>query len=303
MKGITDRLRRIAVNDNSSQVHFVKTLRLLGAASVFGIVVAACSSSNALTGVTPGAANQNARAFGPNGVLSPISTRRGWMSPESRKRKKLLYVSDNGEIAIFSVPGSRKAGRITDGIGAPPMGLATDKNGYLYVANGKRTVTVYKPGTTSPWLTLHGHGRFNPVDVAVGSNEYVYVADSRRGPGNGIYVYAPGATGSMRHLANAALANGVMAVNVDASNNVYASGRSSAGAAVVKFANAHGPGTNLGLRGLTYPDGVIVDNHNNLLVSDFSKTRSSSILPATRRRLQSLRSRIRPASPSTNQKP
>ena len=71
------------------------------------------------------------------------------------------------------------------------MGLATDEKGYLYVANGKRTVTIYKPGATSPWLTLHGHGRFDPVDVAVGSNGYVYVADSRRGPGNGIYVYGP----------------------------------------------------------------------------------------------------------------
>ena len=183
------------------------------------------------------------------------------------------------------------------------MGLATDKNGYLYVANGKRTVTVYKPGTTSPWLTLHGHGRFNPVDVAVGSNGYVYVADSRRGAGNGIYVYAPGATGSMRHLANSALANGVLAVNVDASNNVYATGESSAGAAVVKFANARGSGTNLRLRGLTYPDGVIVDNHNNLLVSDFYKDAVLIYSPGHTSPSESLRSRIRPASPSTNQKP
>ena len=53
----------------------MKTLRLLGAASVLGIAVTACSSSNALTGVTR-SANQTQGAtrdaYGPDGVLSHV---------------------------------------------------------------------------------------------------------------------------------------------------------------------------------------------------------------------------------------
>lgn len=227
----------------------MKTLELLGVACVFGIAVTACSSSSAPTGVTPGAANQThggMRDAGPNGFVYVACTQ-------------------VGEIAIES--GYGYFGKITDGINEPE-GLATDKNGNLYVANQRgKTITVYPPGATSPSLTLTESDK--PGDVVVGGNGYVYAGDLD----GGVDVYPPGGTSPVRRLTNSALSRIVSGVGVDASNNVYATGLSTgsfgrARPAVVKFANGSGSGTNLGLSGLKYPDGVIVDKNNNLVVTN-----------------------------------
>jgi sugar lactone lactonase YvrE len=197
------------------------------------------------------------------------------MSPDAKKKKKLLYVSyysDYGEgtsiVDIFSVPKYSMVGQITDGISAS-QGLATDNNGNLYVANlGGNTITVYKPGATSPSLTLTESN--GPLDVAVGKNGYVYASDYQ----GGIDVYAPGATSPIRRLTSPFFPYRVTGVGVDASNNVYATGgsvgssSSYADPAVVRFAHARGSGTNLGLTGLVFPAGVIIDKNNNLVVSD-----------------------------------
>jgi hypothetical protein len=203
--------------------------------------------------------------IGPNGVLSHISVLRSWISPDRKKKKKLLYVSDEGQgiVDIFSVPKYSLVGQITNGIDQPE-GLATDKKGNLYVSNlSGNTITVYKPGATSPFLTLtESEG---PDDVAVGSNGYVYAADS----GGGVAVYPPGATSPTTRLTNSAIVSAT-GVAVDASNNVYTDGSTSnGGAVVVEYANASGSGANLGLTGLEEPSGVIVDKNNNVVVSDF----------------------------------
>jgi hypothetical protein len=252
------------------EVNALRNLRLVGTACVLGIAVAACSSSNALTGVTPGSANQPQghmrNGIGPNGILSRTSTLPGWMSPDKKKKaKKLLYASDEGQgyVEIFKVPSYSMVGEITSGINEPE-GIATDKKGNLYVSNlGGNTVTVYKPGKTSPSLTLSETD--GPDDVAVGSNGYVYAADVE----GGIDVYPPGATSPTTRLTSSNLAYGVFAVGVDGSNNVYGGGFGAAGAAVVEFANASGSGTNLGLTGLEDPSGILIDNKNDVVVSDF----------------------------------
>lgn len=252
----------------------MRNLRLVGTACVLGIAVTACSSSSALTGVTPGSASQPQghmrNGVGPNGILSHVSTRPGWMSPDKKKKKKLLYVSDEGQgyVEIFKVPSYSMVGEITNGINEPE-GIATDKKGNLYVSNlGANTVTVYKPGKTSPSLTLSETS--GPDDVAVGSNGYVYAGDVE----GGIDVYPPGATSPKTRLTSSDLAYVVYAVGVDRSNNVYGAGFGAAGAAVVEYANASGSGTNLGLTGLENPSGVIVDDNNgprrrpHVIVSD-----------------------------------
>ena len=246
----------------------MKSLRFLGVAGVLGIALTACSASNLPTGFAPGSVNQTQgtarHGIGPNGVLSHISTLRGWMSPDRKRKKKLLYVSDEGQgiVDIFAVPKYSMVGQITDGINQPE-GLATDKKGKLYVSNlSGNTITVYKPGATSPSLTLTDSD--GPDDVAVGSNGYVYAVDIA----GGIDVYPPGATEPSTRLTNSALTYAA-GVAVDASNNLYADGTNGSGGAVVKYANASGSGTNLGLTGLSEPSGVIVDKKNNLVVSDF----------------------------------
>lgn len=187
------------------------------------------------------------------------------MSPDIKKKKKLLYVSDAGEeaIDIFSVPKYSFVGQITDGITSPD-GLTTDRHRNLYVANQNGTITVYPPGATTPSLTLTDSD--GPLDVAVGRNGYVYAGDLK----GGINVYPPGATSPIRRLRSPALRYRVTGVAMGASNNLYVTSlkRVSSGPAVVKFANARGAGKNLGLTGLDYPAGVIVDD-GYLIVSDF----------------------------------
>jgi hypothetical protein len=146
-------------------------------------------------------------AVGPDSVLSQISTPRSWIAPDIKKKKKLLYVSDagvewhekHGRIDIFSVPGYSMVGQITKGVDGPD-GLTVDKKGNLYVGNGfNRTITVYKPGSTGPSLTLTQS--YSPRDVAVASNGYVYVSDAY----GGVDVYPPGATSPSSRLSNPAL--------------------------------------------------------------------------------------------------
>lgn len=193
------------------------------------------------------------------------------MSPDIKKSKKLLYVSKEAQniVDVFSVPKYSMVGKITHGI-YTPEGLATDKNGNLYVSNTYGyTVTVYKPGATSPSLTLSEP--YAPLDVAVGSNGYVYAADGA----GGVDVYPPGDTSPSTRLTNSALSS-AYGVGVDASNNVYVDGFGAGyTAVVVEYANGSGSGTNLGLTGLEWPNGVIIDNNNgprrrpHIIVTDY----------------------------------
>lgn len=223
------------------------------------MAVAACSSSNAITGITPGSADQTQGAirdqFG------------GWISPAATKTKELLYVSDTGKgmIDIFSVPSYSMVGQITSGIDLPE-GLATDYKGNLYVANfDGGTVTVYKPGKTSPSLTLTDS--HEPDAVAVGSDGYVYVGDF----GGGIDVYPPGAKSPSKRIEKPALDYGVISVAVDSRDNFYGAGDGLYGPAVVEFYHASkGGGTNLHLTGLGIPTGVVIDDKRDVVVSDFA---------------------------------
>jgi hypothetical protein len=203
----------------------------------------------------------------------PGATLRGWMSPDAKKTKKLLYFSQYtggpGLVDVFSVPKYSFVGTITDGIDGPE-GLAVDKKRNLYVANlNSGTVTVYARGETSPSLTMNvPHGA---LDVAVRlSNGYVYVGDAA----GSVDVFPPGATSRTRRLTNPSIAYRVGGVAVSSSGDVYAAGESRYGSdhytpAVVEFANAKGSGKNLGLVGLVGElAGVIVDDHY-LIVSDY----------------------------------
>jgi hypothetical protein len=249
----------------------MQTVRLLGVSLILGIAATACSS-NALTGANPAPPTQTQGAdrhgIGPNGLPAHISTMHGWISPDKKKKKQMLYVSDEGDgrIDIYSVPAYSLTGQITSGI-AQPEGIATDKKGNLYVSNlSGGTVTVYPPGQTSPSLTLTESS--GPDDVAVAKNGYVLAGDV----GGGVDVYPPGQTSPTARLTNAGIEYGVDGVGVDANNNVYAAGYGNAGAAVVEFTNMSGSGTNLGLTGLVGPAGVLVDKHGNIVVSDYSNS-------------------------------
>lgn len=246
----------------------MRILSLLGV-SLAAILFAACSSGGALSGANPTSPGLTPDALrhgvGPNGLPLHISTIHGWMiSPDRRHhRKKLLYVSDEGDgvIDVFALPSLSLIGQISSGL-SQPEGIATDSHGKLYVSNlSGGTVTVYKQGQTSPFLTLTDTS--GPDDVAVAKNGYVLAGDV----GGGVDVYAPGATSPSSRLTNSAISS-VYGVGVDSSNNVYAVGFGSV-PVVIEYANMTGSGTNLGLTGLSDPTGALVDNHGNLVISDY----------------------------------
>lgn len=276
----------------------MQILRSFGTACVLAIEVSACSS-NALTSVTVGFASETQG--------SHTSALRGWVSPDGKKTKTLLYVSESesaytsatGLVDVFSVPKYSLVGQITNGIDHP-QGLAVDKKGNLYVANNyANTVTVYPPGETSPSLTLNEPDF--PLDVAVRNNGYVYVGDDR----GGVDVYPPGATSPSWRLTNPSIAR-VAGVAVSLSGNVYADGESplSTGSccytpAVVEFANGRGSGKNLGLKGLVGKlAGVIVDD-DYLIVTDFGSN-GILIYPPGRKSPSSTISVFYPIRPATN---
>jgi hypothetical protein len=238
----------------------VQRLRFAGITLVVGIAVTACSSSGALTGAVPA----------PNSVLSRVSANPGWISRNAENAKELLYVSDTGQgmVDIFSVPSYSMVGQITKGIDLPE-GVATDNNGYLYVANFQGgTVTVYKPGQTSPSRTLPD--AHEPEAVAVAANGYVYVGDL----GGGIDVFPPGAKSPSQRIAKPALDYGVLGLAVDSLNNIYGAGDGVYGPVVVEFYHAsQGGGTNLKLTGLDVPAGVLIDSERNIVVSDVARSK------------------------------
>jgi hypothetical protein len=242
----------------------MQSLPSLVTACALAIAVTACTSSNALTGVPPGSASQT--------QASHVSTLRGWMSPNWKKTKTLLYVSEPsqsspGLVDVFSVPQYSRVGQITGGIDKPE-GLATDAEGNLYVADlDANEVTVYRPRKTSPSLTLKVPD--GPLDVAVGSNGYVYVGDEA----GAVDVYRPGATSPRLRLTNPSLTR-VAGIAVTSSNDVYAAGETGYGSsyytpAVVEFTDARKSGKSLGLTGLAGRlTGVMLAN-NDLIVTDF----------------------------------
>ncbi|MBV9718245.1 MAG: hypothetical protein JOZ77_02935 [Candidatus Eremiobacteraeota bacterium] len=247
----------------------MRTLPLLGL-SLFAITFAACSSSGTLTGANPSAPAQSTAgrsAIGPNGVTPRhLANRHGWISPNLKPNTQLLYVSDEGDnlIDVFTVPDYSLAGQITDGIDQPE-GIAVDKKGNLYVSNlSGNTVTVYPRGSTDQYQTLSEPD--GPDDVAVTKNGYVLAGDTA----GGVDVYAPGATSPTTRLTNSSVDGGVYGVGADAHNNAYAAGFGNSAPAVVEFKHLKGAGVNLGLTGMSFPVGVLVDKHGNIVESDFS---------------------------------
>jgi hypothetical protein len=192
------------------------------------------------------------------------------MSPDGKKTKTgLLYISEParssaGLVHVFSLPKYSPDGQITVGIDKPE-GLAIDTDGNLYVADlDSNAVTVYRPRGKVPSLTLNVPD--SPLDVAVGSNGYVYVGDEA----GGVDVYRPGATSPSLRLTSPSLTR-VSGVAVTSSNDVFADGESGSSyytPAVVEFTNETRSGKNLGMTGLVGRLGGVIVTDHDLIVTD-----------------------------------
>lgn len=96
---------------------------------------------------------------------------------------EILFVSDRSDSQVLLYdPNDRNPkpkASIVDGVNVP-IGLAVDRQGALYVANGGNdTITVYPKGSSSPSLTID-KGLFTPYGVTVDSRGNVFATS----PGN-----------------------------------------------------------------------------------------------------------------------
>jgi sugar lactone lactonase YvrE len=203
-----------------------------------------------------------ARASGPSPAVGFGHSAGGWISPEAKTSKGLIYVSDfaNNIVQIYSANGSNQSpiGSITDGISGPE-GDFVDKNGNLYVANVTNyTVTVYPPG--SYMWALRYTGLQYPTNATAGKDGVVFIPDLS---GNKVVEYRKGSTRSKLTIP----VSDPQGVVLDNQRDLYVSYNDALGGHVNEYPPGSTTGTNLGLP-IAFAGGDALDGAGNLLVAD-----------------------------------
>jgi len=242
-------------------------IAILGALAA-GCSAAGTSNSPALGTGRPGAqrplndyrtlANGRGARSQPNGTKAY-----GWVSPDAKRKagKHLFYWGnyDKNTITIFSSIGvnGKQKGQITAGLSNPER-LFVDKKFNVYATNlGNDTITAYKPGETSPFLTI-SNGVSTPTGLTVDAAGTIYCANV----GNDtITVYPHGQTSPSLTIP----VSGPEYLATDAKDNLYAQ----AGLEVEEFAPGSTTGTNLNLN-VGSPGALEVDSSGNIIVLDDS---------------------------------
>jgi hypothetical protein len=147
----------------------VYALGVLGAAAI----LAACSSGGSQSQVGPSGPTQIGAQSGlnsqPLGLLSAQPVKSGvamtidsdhgksWMSPDAKRAKKLLYISDSGtnDVYVYSYPKHKLLGTLT-GFNEPQGECVQGKNVWITNANNYNAATLleYTAGGTSPIATI-----------------------------------------------------------------------------------------------------------------------------------------------------
>ena len=228
---------------------------------ILGVLAAGCSNAGV---PTANLASNPASVFRALASGHGVATSRlhastgGWLSPDAKKGKGLIYWGnfDDSTITIYSSKGvnGKEEGQITTGLNEPER-LFVDKKGNIYATNiGNDTITAYKPGTTSPFLTI-STGVVSPTGLTVDAAGTVYCANVGN---NTITVYPKGQTSPSLTIPTPASPESLA---TDAKDNLYAS----VGDEVEEFAPGSTSGVNLGLPG--YPGALEVDRSGNLIVN------------------------------------
>lgn len=242
--------------------------RRLAAVSLLGALAAGCSAS----GTTPNSASSagaDARALSQGLALHSTTARtasdsKGWISPDARRKKgkNLIYWGnfDNNTITIYSSKGvnGKQEGQITTGLSEPER-LFVDKQLNVYATNpGNNTITMYKPGQTSPSFTI-SNGVNAPTGLTVDAAGTVYCANTGN---NTVTEYPKGQSTPSITLSTAA-----EYLATDAKDNLYVA----TGSEVLEYAKGSTNGTNLNLN-IGSPEAIEVDHSGNLIVLDWSNS-------------------------------
>jgi len=194
------------------------------------------------------------------------------------KASPLIYASNSVvtknkityKVSFYPEAGSKKAlGNVRDGV-FWPWGIYVDKNGTLYVANeSPSAVMAYPKGATSP-LTTWSQDLSRSLYPIVDSGGNLWVSNA----GNGTVVeYLAGSTAAYQVLQTPGVeADGM---DFDAQGDLYVAYRTSncnTCGSIEEFAPGSTQGLILGMT-LNEPQGLIVDNNNNILVVETGTTK------------------------------
>jgi sugar lactone lactonase YvrE len=161
---------------------------------------------------------------------------------------------------------------IINGLDAP-TGMTVDSAGDLYVCNnagqsvpGKSvfwTVTVYHYRQGYPYKT-YTNGVFSPVDVAVGGDGTVYIANYS----SSVTVYTRGSVDPSQSLQGPS-GYAPLGVALDAKGRLYVSyvALSGVGGRIYRYAPGKTTGKDLGISFAGNPHGIAVDAAGNLIVA------------------------------------
>ncbi len=240
-------------------------------------LTAGCSTVGSSTAPTVTNATQTNSMLA-NGLAAPPraarSNARGWIAPDAKKGRNLIYWGnyDTSTITIFSSKGNNPSpkGTITDGL-LNPERIFVDKRHKLYATNiggsGNGDVTVYKPGKTSPSLTI-STGVDRPTGLTVDAAGTVYVANVGN---NTVTEYPKGATSPSLTIS---MSTSPQYLAVDSADSLYVSD----GINVTEFAKGSVSGKALGLT-IGGSGGIEVDKSGNIIIIDTSVP-SIDVFPA-----------------------
>jgi hypothetical protein len=130
-------------------------------------------------------------AIAPAARVAPLSAQ-----ARHRGRGRLFIADEAGNVLLYPADiheSPKLLGEITDGV-TRSVGVATDRNGTLYVVNSggsSPSIAEYKRGAKSPFKTITS-GLRTPGFDAVDASGYLYVADVATSGGI-VQIYAPGA--------------------------------------------------------------------------------------------------------------
>ncbi|MBV9647291.1 MAG: hypothetical protein JO043_07505 [Candidatus Eremiobacteraeota bacterium] len=206
----------------------------------------------------------------------------GWMTPQARSAKDLLYVASGGAqtVDVFSVSGSQitLVGQIMNF--NDPQGMATDAQGNLYVVDdyipqegpAAGQLDVFPKGATSPSRIIPTYP-LTPFDVAVDKHGIIYISNiapvGRLSPGK-VTVYGKKSdVHPIRVLRDPASSQGWGITLDSATSDVYVSYALGSTGRIVRFSGGRGKPVDLGVA-FGNPWGLKNDGSGNLLASDGS---------------------------------